>query len=73
MVIEQENFFQENFSVAASVLYVCGYLFLLWKGAQYDPHCNCIVSYTLKTVSHNAIYTFRLVESYKSYYTNSSV
>ena len=66
MVIEQENVFQENFSMAASVLYVCGYLFLLWKGTQYDPNCNYIVSYILKTISHTAIYTFRLVESYKS-------
>ena len=26
-----------------SVLYGCGFLLLLWKGAQNDAHCNCIV------------------------------
>ena len=28
--------------MAASILYGCGYLFLLWKGAQNDAHYNCI-------------------------------
>ena len=28
--------------MAASILYCCGYFFLLWKGAQNDAHCNCI-------------------------------
>ena len=28
--------------LAASILYGCGYLFLLWKGAQNDAHCNYI-------------------------------
>ena len=26
-----------------SVLYGCGFLLLLWKSAQNDRHCNCIV------------------------------
>ena len=29
--------------MAASVLYGCGYLLLLWKGAQNDAHCNFFV------------------------------
>ena len=28
--------------MAASIIHGCGYLFLLWKGAQNDAHCNCI-------------------------------
>ena len=31
-----------KFFVAASILDGCGYLFLLWKGAQNDVYCNCI-------------------------------
>ena len=36
-----EIFKEKNF-VAASILYGCGYFFLLWKGAHNDAHCNCI-------------------------------
>ena len=38
----QRSYIKEKFFVAASILYGCGYLFLLWKGAQNDAHCNCI-------------------------------
>ena len=34
--------------MAASIIYGCGYLFLLWKGAQNDAHCNCIKSCQIK-------------------------
>ena len=40
MVTEQQ--IKEKFFVIASIMYGCGYLFLLWKGAQNDAHCNCI-------------------------------
>ena len=30
-----------------SLLYGCGFVSLLWKGAQNDAHCNCIVSTSL--------------------------
>ena len=34
--------------VATSILCGCGYLLLLWKDAQKDAHCNCILPLTLK-------------------------
>ena len=38
----QSNYIKEKVFVAASIIYGCGSLFLLWKGAQNDAHCNCI-------------------------------
>ena len=38
----QGSYIKEIFFVAAFILYGCGYLFLLWKGAQSDAYCNCI-------------------------------
>ena len=35
-------YFKLKFFVAASIIYDCGCLFLLWKSAQNDAHCNCI-------------------------------
>ena len=37
------SYIEEKLFVAASVLYGCGCLFLLWKVAQNDAHCNCII------------------------------
>ena len=39
----QSNYIEEKFFVAASALYGCGYTFLLWKGAQNNVHCYCII------------------------------
>ena len=36
----QSSHIKEKFFVAASILYGCAYLFLLWKGALNDVHCN---------------------------------
>ena len=38
----QSSYIKEKFFVAASILYGCGYFFLLWKGLQNDAHCNYI-------------------------------
>ena len=39
----REAILKKTFFMAASVLYGCGYLLLLWKGMQNDPYCNSIV------------------------------
>ena len=44
LIMLQSSYIKEKFFVAASILYGCGYLFLLWKGAQNDAHCICIKS-----------------------------
>ena len=33
-LLVQSSYIKEKLFVAASILYGCGYLFLLWKGAQ---------------------------------------
>ena len=37
------SYTEEKLFVTASVLYDCGYLYLLWKGALNDTHYSCIV------------------------------
>ena len=34
---------KKNYLFYAAVLYGCGYLLLLRKGAQNDAYCNCVV------------------------------
>ena len=42
IMVTEQLYWRKNF-IAASVWYSCGYLFLLWQGAQNNAHCNCII------------------------------
>ena len=57
--------------VAASILYACGYLFLLWKGAQNDVHFNYIIPPSAKNVKTKVNFLSINIMSKKLHWINT--
>ena len=59
--------------MAASILYDCGYLFLLWKGVQNDAHCKLYQTSLRVTLSNTNLWRAALAENDKFFVRHYSI